>query len=646
MHRRHAYPLLLFPFLLALLLPAAPATGAEAGDYLRELQASAGERKLHDDRYWDILLHYRKGWFERESLIDDRRFFLAPTGKKDPASELAATLAGFFQEPARKETGNGEEGQPHPRCRFPARFEWLKRRLSIDTSRLPEVSCGDFDNALRQINPKSASLIFASAHMNAPASMFGHTFLRVDSAYRSPLLSYAVNYAATINRRDNGLVYAFKGIFGFYPGYYSILPYYEKVKEYGNMDQRDLWEYRLNLTEEEVRRMVLHIWELQGIYSDYFFFDENCSYNLLFLLEAARPAVSLTDRKGAWVIPIDTLKSVLKANLVEDAVFRPSQARQIRHEASLLDDEKRGITRAVIDGTLPPENLLARDIPREDKVRILDIASEYTQLRYAQKKLPQEAFQKRFVGMLGARSRMEEPADPAPPLPMPDRAENGHAASRVSLSAGVRDREVFQEISYRPAYHELLDPGPGFTEGSQIEFASTSLRYYPKDERLRLQRLDVINIFSAAPRDEFFRPVSWKIRTGIAAKAFASGKDGTVYTLSPGGGFAWKNRFSGLTYLLLETELNYSRGYEKEYAAGVGLSMGTLKAITDSWKILAQGRYIAGVLGDTRRGQEFSATLRQGVRLSRYGSLFFDLERIVSPDVRDTEAKGSWNYYF
>ena len=74
-------------------------------------------------------------------------------------------------------------------------------------------------------------MVFASAHMSAPASMFGHTFLRVDSAYESPLLSYAVNYAATINRSDGGIAYAFKGIFGFYPGYYSILPYYEKVRE-------------------------------------------------------------------------------------------------------------------------------------------------------------------------------------------------------------------------------------------------------------------------------------------------------------------------------------------------------------------------------------------------------------------------------
>ena len=33
----------------------------------------------------------------------------------------------------------------------------------------------------------------------------------------------------------------------------------------------------------------MHTYEMDKIYSDYYFFDENCSYDLLFLLDAARP---------------------------------------------------------------------------------------------------------------------------------------------------------------------------------------------------------------------------------------------------------------------------------------------------------------------------------------------------------------------
>lgn len=43
------------------------------------------------------------------------------------------------------------------------------------------------------------------------------------------------------------------------------MPYYRKVKEYGDFESRDLWEYELNLTPEETRFLVSHIWEMQHV---------------------------------------------------------------------------------------------------------------------------------------------------------------------------------------------------------------------------------------------------------------------------------------------------------------------------------------------------------------------------------------------
>ena len=74
--------------------------------------------------------------------------------------------------------------------------------------------------------------------------------------------------------------------------------YLEKYPEH-----RDLWEYRLTLTPAELDRLVRHLWELLPTYYDYYFFDENCSYHLLALLEVARPGLRLTDRFHAWTIP-------------------------------------------------------------------------------------------------------------------------------------------------------------------------------------------------------------------------------------------------------------------------------------------------------------------------------------------------------
>ena len=536
---------------------------------------------------------------------------------------------------------------PPARCRFPARYEWLKETLPIDTSRLPTPSCPELDNVLFQVNPRSVAMIFASAHMNAPASMFGHTFLRMDSAYESPLLSYAVNYAATINRKDGGIAYAFKGLFGYYPGYYSILPYYEKVREYGSMEQRDLWEYSLNLTEREVRRMSLHVLEMRDIYSDYYFLDENCSYDLLFLLEAARPSAKLTDRnQGFFVTPIDTLRSVLAERMIDNTVFRPSTARQIRHKAAEAGEAEARLAKSLAAGGEAPSVVSEGTLPVRDKARVLDLASDVTQYRYLRGEIPKDAYQKRFLEILTARSEAGEPSSEYRPLLVPTPPESGHLTSRATLSGGVRDGDSFLEVAYRPAYHSLDDPAEGFNEGSQIVFSEAAVRWYPEDGKIRLQKWDLIDIVSISPRDTLFRPVSWKVQTGFATRDFPGGDESLVYTLNTGGGFAWKVSPLGLVYLLAEPELDISGSYDRSFAFAMGGSAGIVRQAFDRWGVLAQARYVYGLLGDREQGRRFTASLKLPYRITRNQSLVLEGEHIEAPSIHVGNFRLSWNVYF
>lgn len=635
MRHRGARPFFFLPLLPLLLLPSPAWPGTDS--YLAELKGIAERRLLQNDRYWDILLFYKPAGGGRKSLIDDPTFFLSPGGKRDPAAELSATLDALF---------DGSLSPP-ARCRFPARYEWLKETLPIDPGRLPAPECPELDNTLRVINPKSASLIFASGHMNAPASMFGHTFLRLDGAYESPLLSYAVNYAATIDRRDGGIAYAFKGILGYYPGYYSILPYYVKVREYAAMDQRDLWEYRTNLTETEVRRMALHIIEMQGIYADYYFLDENCSYDLLFLLEAARPSVTLTDRhNGFFAAPIDTLRSVLAEGLIDNVVFRASTARTIRHKASEAGEEEVGMAKSLASGDVAPSTVSEGPLPPQGKARVLDLASDFTKYLFLKREIPKDPYQERYLRILAARSTVVGPPPESLPIPVPAPPESGHLVSRASLAGGARDGHSFLEIAYRPAYHSLEDPAEGFNDGSQIVFAEAAVRWYPGDEKVRLQRLDLIDIVSLSPRDPFFRPVSWKVQTGFATRDFPGDVEALVYALNPGGGFAWKVPPFGIVSVLAETDLAISGRYDRSFAFGMGGSAGIARQISDRWGLLAQARYIYGVLGDREQGRRFTASLKVPVRLSRNRSLVLDGEREEAPSVHVGTIRLTWNAYF
>ena len=148
------------------------------------------------------------------------------------------------------------------------------------------------------------------------------------------MLAKAVNYAA-LTHGESGPLYALKGIFGAYDGYYSFMPY-QKIQEYTEIDQRDVWEYELNLDRAERRRLLLHIWELQGIATDYWFFDENCAFNLS---TSSRPRARCSWRsRAALVIPADTLKAIEAAGLLAGHSCRPSRAARVRHGARLLGD--------------------------------------------------------------------------------------------------------------------------------------------------------------------------------------------------------------------------------------------------------------------------------------------------------------------
>ena len=105
---------------------------AEDDSYVGAVIDQAARLRLHEEREWHVLIHYQKTLFGYKSLIDDPKFFLAPDGRKNPESELKATIRGIFSTEL--------SGDTHPRCRFAARFAWLKTKLDFD-QKLPEMEC-------------------------------------------------------------------------------------------------------------------------------------------------------------------------------------------------------------------------------------------------------------------------------------------------------------------------------------------------------------------------------------------------------------------------------------------------------------------------------------------------------------------------
>jgi hypothetical protein len=600
--------------------------GAQTGDlpYLRELTERATALALHDQRYWHLLLHYRPtltGGYESEA--DEPGFFLAPNGKTDPKAELSATLAQFFSPEL-----VGRSRQP-ARCAFIARYHWLKSALGFDESRLPLQRCDRFESWLAELNPASITLIFPSAYMNNPSSMFGHLLLRVDQkgqTEQTRILSYTINYSADVTT-NNGIVFAVLGVTGGFRGYFSTHPYYVKAKEYGDFENRDIWEYRLNLSAEQMHRLLMHTWEMGNASFDYFFFKENCAYHVLSLLDVANPDLRLTDRFWFFTFPSDGVRMIAEApGLVKDTVFRPARSTLVRRGRQALSrDEQRWLTAIIADPAVAQSEQFTR-IPSERQALVLDVASDYLLYRIATQE-DNGHYIERNKAVLIARSKLKTPPPPVVVTPTSAAPERGHRIMRTGFGLGSRDGEFFTELNFRFLFHDLLDPEDGYTPDAQIEALAVALRRYPQSDHTRLERFTLVDIVSLSPMDALFKSPSWKVSTGLDTIQYKQCRFCRIGTFNVGIGAAtessWLKREVYFGFAELGSE--YGRVFDSDFRLGGGATLGALIDITARFKLALSGSYLNFPLGD--KSDEWRLSAAQRYTLHKNISLRFEFDQ-------------------
>ncbi|HMI90203.1 MAG TPA: DUF4105 domain-containing protein, partial [Polyangiales bacterium] len=411
--------------------------------YLRMLLQRARALELGKRAGWLRLGHYRSGGFASgyESDVDGPSFFLSPRGKTDPQAELEATLRAFFAPVTTADTAGKEE---HPICHYPARLVFLQEALAIDPRQLTLPACKEFVTFVTEANPRSVTLVFSSYYLNNPASAFGHTFLRLDKAgmivgQKRELLDYAIDFSADVDT-GNAIIYALNGLFGGFPGTVKRMPHYYKVREYNDFESRDMWDYQLALSAKELYMLVAHIWEVGHTYFDYFYVDENCSYRILALLEAAKPSLHLVDQVSSPVLPADTVKTLFEnPGLVREVTYRPSARTQFEHDIEGLSGEQKTLVEQLADDANAP---LPADLPMTAQVQVLDAAADLVDVRSIKALVlhedPVVAEHKRRLLERRAALRVPSPRPPITP-PWEKAAERGHASKRIGLAGGFRD---------------------------------------------------------------------------------------------------------------------------------------------------------------------------------------------------------------
>jgi hypothetical protein len=560
------------------------------------------------------------------SLIDSPGFFNAERGKTDPQAELEATLAAFFAAPERRPDAQAEAAQ-HPQCAFAARYRWLKAALDLDPARLPEQPCPQLAAWLAKIAPERVTLVFPAAYLNNPSSMFGHTLLRLDRAgqtERTRLLAYAVNYGA-LTGEDLGLMFAVHGLTGGYRGTYAVLPYHVMVRQYTDYENRDIWEYQLSLSRAETLRLALHLWELRGQWANYFFFDENCSYQLLFLLDVARPGMRLTDRFPLHAIPADTVRAVVAQDgMVERTVFRPSSRTVIEHRLGLLDDTERGLVDDLADRRRPIDDPAIEALAPARRAAVLELAADFVTYQMRTGERARDEAAPLALQLLAARSRITAAAGLGPVPEPATRPDQGHGSARLAAGVGARDGRFFQFLQARPAYHGLLDAESGYVRGAQIDFLDLALRHYEGDAGVTLDRLTVVGIRSLSPRNRLIAPISWQLGGGLQRYRESAGDEkGTLVAALSGGAGPTFEIGGALLNVMAEASAVAGTDCPDACFVALGPAASLIWPLTERWTAQLQ---LGGqlLLGDPVRGA-YGAELGQNLALAPNLALRLDL---------------------
>jgi hypothetical protein len=596
-------------------------------------QSSENITKLANTEQWKALLHIntQNDKSDLESYVDDPSFFLATDGEVNPKNELLATIASL-------------KSQTETQCKFPARTLFLLENIKGLAKEVKPSVCQEYLDWRNKLNTTRVVLVFASAQLNSPSSMYGHTFLRFDPdnvEQNSTYLSYALNFGANVTEGDAGFLYAAKGLTGGYPGHFAANPYFEKIKEYNKLENRDLWEYELNLSQHEINAMLAHVWELQGISFEYYFFDENCSFRLLELLDVARPALNLVNNFPVTAMPLDTVRVVQEAGLVQDAHYRPSILTELKAQLAMLNNYEQQLALELSQDINVLESQEFTQLTTQHQQLIVDSAYRYLRYQNTFNGRPKEVTRRSYLLL---RQLNKNPSTLTIPIEQPVRPDFGHQTSMFGVSIGENIGQSFAEVKYRGSYHDLLDPQSGYYTGMSLNMVNIMVRAY--EEGVKLEKAELLDIVSLSARSSYFSPWSWKANISVEQQ-WTVDKEVLVTQGSGGGGVSYQPLENSAVFLFATGRLEFNRKLDTFAAVAPGIHLGFLYYWPKS-TILIEAEHYQFLFDQTQRSRvSFQQSLQLGVNDSlRLSADFHHIESKLHESNDFEEFTLEYRHYF
>lgn len=555
------------------------------------LKQQAAQLNLAADPVWRKLIFFRQ-----HAEIITPKFYLSDLGAQHlmsltPQQELDATLDAF-------------ERDPKLICQYPARYYWLSGKLT-GLSREPLTSCKNLPNANQDIR-----FVLVSGYLKNPVSSFGHVLITIgDEGEKQNLLDNAYNYGAVIPNGQNSVEYVVKGLLGRYPAGFANTKFFKQDTMYAKNEQRDMWIYTLNLTDEQRTLLIYHLAEVKNHFLDYYFIKQNCAYRTGELLELISD-IQITDRVSPWYSPEYVFHQIEEyrtthPDFIKRVEYLPSDQKQLYVTfAKMSKSLQQGINHFIRTSDLS----LIQSLAAEDQTRALDFLIAYLNFKQTENKNENQVTQYEAQKKQLMRMRFQLPVSDEDPTVIPPRASPalGEKPSKLSLGFG-RDQGYLGFTLYDK--NLLTSDSSGHDEFRMLDFS-----WVYRQHKLELQSADFIHILKI---EDISQPLagekkfSWSFNLGTKQDLFTGDLHRPYAQGGWGVGYDFSSNLTG--YSLLGAELNDSHAMV-DAVSEMGLVYQREK-FGFTLKEYLQERYRQGLAHDTRFELKYQLAKNVDLRL-------------------------------
>ncbi len=488
------------------------------------------------------------------------------------------------------------------------------------------ATCRDLDEFLKPGFNK-ISVVFTAERYNSPSSVFGHTFLKIDSK----TIPYAINYSAIVPNSTDPISYFFKGASGGFVSHYQMLSYNIKDFEYREEEFRDLISFDIDYSQDEIENIMFHMYELRNTDEDYYFMSRNCSSELLKLVDMGVYDSKIRDELDTITVPIDIVYILDNNHLISDMSKKYSKLKLFNKYIKKMNATEKKILKKIIDRKMTTNELDKSDINQESKNSVILAALGYIEMNLMSKKLGKK-YTSSLIHLIQLKYKYEIKEEINQDIKL-DEMPVSNKYHRVTLgSRSISDKKTEVNIGYRYLYSNRFDLLADEEKHGSVEFLDLSLKYV--DDKISINNFTFLNLESMPISSDFFVEHTSNFKLGMQ-RLFYDNKLYTYLEYAVGYRFRLNKHF---TYFGAVRAGGYYHN-EDIYMASAEAAL----EYNINNKFISQLKYEASAYSSSQKA--YNLYLNNYYKLTKQSSLELLLSH--KNDIRNyDEMKINYNFYF